>query len=149
MDEAIRKDTLELIRELRRVRTGSIRFLSRALGSIGLSIRQYTALTVLDEKGKITMGALAGGMGLTMGATTNLADLLVDAGYVARDRGTDDRRTVRVQLTEKGKDTLAKAIDLCVTYVAPYMVEGSQEERRTFINAFRKLADRINADQTR
>jgi DNA-binding MarR family transcriptional regulator len=146
MDEGLRKDAWELVREMRRMRVGYSRYLSRALESIGLNISQFTALSVLDEKGEITMSALSDGMGITMGAVTNIVDRLSDASLATRERGTDDRRIVRVKLTEKGKDVLAKAMDIGTDYFAPYLAQVSQEERKTFIDVYRKLADLFTAD---
>jgi DNA-binding MarR family transcriptional regulator len=146
VSDELRQDALELITQVRKVRVGYTGFLSRSLDTIGLNVPQYTALAVLDEKGEVTMGVLAEGLGITMGAVTNIVDRLIDAGLATRDRGTEDRRIVKVRLTDKGRDILAKAIDIGAGYFTRYLGRISPEERKPFIATYRKLADLFHAD---
>jgi DNA-binding MarR family transcriptional regulator len=63
---------------------------------------EVRALRVLsDSKADITPGELGTRLGLTTGATTRMLDRLEEAGYVARVRGTVDRRAVYVHMTEQ------------------------------------------------
>lgn len=146
MDEELRKDAWELVRHIRRIRVGYTRYISRGLESLGFTIPQYTALAALDERGEITMSALADELGLTMGAVTNIVDRLIDADFATRDRGTDDRRIIRVKLTEKGKEALTKALDLIIGRFVQYFAQVSHEERKTFIGFYGKVADLLTAD---
>jgi len=146
MDESLRMDATELLVQVRRLRVGYTRFLVKSLAPLNLNIPQYTALAVLGEKGQVTMGTLAEGLGITMGAVTNMVDRLIAAGLADRARGEDDRRVVRVQLTDRGREALGKAIDIGVEYFSRYLVDMSHDERQAFIAAYRSMADRSMKD---
>jgi DNA-binding MarR family transcriptional regulator len=91
----------------------------------GVSASGCLALGIIDRhegatrpKGKeevegsgqpMTMSRLGRVLGVTMGAATNIADKLLAAGCIARERGTSDRRVVYVRLTEKGRRVVENA----------------------------------------
>ncbi|MFH1057095.1 MAG: MarR family transcriptional regulator [Pseudomonadota bacterium] len=68
----------------------------------GLSLPQMHTLEILGSSGQLRMKELAGKMGITTGALTVLVDRLVRAGLVARQPNEQDRRSIRVGLTEEG-----------------------------------------------
>ncbi|HUW58164.1 MAG TPA: MarR family transcriptional regulator [Planctomycetota bacterium] len=103
----------ELVHDGRRCATLMCRSCSRLcrvmngiLAKTGVNMAQCHAMSVLAEKGEMTMGVLARALGVTMGATTNLMDKLVEAELVSRERDESDRRVVKVKLTPAGVDTL-------------------------------------------
>jgi DNA-binding MarR family transcriptional regulator len=65
-------------------------------------------LSVLARAGSMTASALADAAGLTRGAMTTALDRLEAANYVRRVRDQQDRREVRIELT----DAARKEIDL-------------------------------------
>lgn len=146
MDDNLRKDSAELLVALRRVRVGYTSFLTKSLAEFGLNIPQYTALAVLGEKGEVTMSVLSEGLGITMGAVTNIVDRLIDAGMAVRGRGTDDRRVVRVKLSDKGRETLEKAVDRGVEFMGRYLQQFPADERKAFVDVYGKLAGAVMAD---
>ncbi|MFI6044257.1 MarR family winged helix-turn-helix transcriptional regulator [Nocardia sp. NPDC051321] len=68
-----------------------------------LSLTHARALRVLSEQGPRTISQLAAGTETTGAATTQLINGLVAAGYVTRERCTDDKRSVLVSLTDAGR----------------------------------------------
>ncbi len=143
MDERLLAQAREFVVVVRKARIGFTRILADVLKPLDLNIAQYTALAVLREKGEITMGALSDGLGITMGAVTNIVDRLVDKELALRDRATDDRRVVRVKLTAKGEQVLDEAVGIGAVRVAGFLAEMGEEERKTFIATYGKLADRV------
>lgn len=148
MDEDLKKDARELLIQVRRVRIAYTSFLTKLLDGMGTNIPQYTALAILDEKGEVTMGTLAEALGITMGAVTNIVDRLIDGGWATRERGTDDRRVVRVKLTETGRATLEKAVGAGADYFSGWLATVPHEERRTFIRVYRRVAELIANQDT-
>jgi DNA-binding MarR family transcriptional regulator len=61
---------------------------------VGLNPSDVESLDILRETGPITAGRLAELTGLTTGAITGMVDRLERAGYVRRERDTEDRRRV-------------------------------------------------------
>src|SRR5258708_12872509 len=70
-----------------------------------MSLAQGQIRTPLSGQGPMTVGALAEELAISAPSATGLVDRLVDRGLVERERASDDRRTVRVSLTESGGET--------------------------------------------
>jgi DNA-binding MarR family transcriptional regulator len=67
-------------------------------------------LPLLDEEGQ-TLSTLAKRLNMKAPTVTVIANRLEDRGWIIRERGTDDRRQVRLYLTNSGRsaaDTLSK-----------------------------------------
>jgi DNA-binding MarR family transcriptional regulator len=67
-----------------------------------LSAHQASILDHLDELEPTTMLTLARHLGVTASTMSLTVDRLVRAGYVTRDRDTDDGRKVALRLTKDG-----------------------------------------------
>ena len=61
-------------------------------------------------EGNITMGEFSNALSVPLSTATRIADLLVDRGFIQRLTDSEDRRVVRISLTNTGKE-LYKAID--------------------------------------
>jgi DNA-binding MarR family transcriptional regulator len=100
------------LRALRGAAAHVERALSRVLEAHGLTIAQFAALQVLHEADVNGLTCSAIGQRLTGVApdVTRLIDRLEAAGLVARFRDSNDRRVVHTRLTEKGTETLFRAL---------------------------------------
>jgi MarR family 2-MHQ and catechol resistance regulon transcriptional repressor len=80
--------------------------------SDGISLQTFEVLLRISraEEGRITMSGLAGGVALTTGGVTRLADRLEKDGLVQRVSCPSDRRVVYLTLTDQGRATLAEAL---------------------------------------
>ncbi|OIH95470.1 MarR family winged helix-turn-helix transcriptional regulator [Curtobacterium sp. MCBA15_001] len=67
------------------------------------------ALALVDDTGYSTATELAGYLGLTSGAVTNMVDRLTDAGLVERRPNPSDRRGSLIMLSPAGEDVIAGA----------------------------------------
>lgn len=73
----------------------------------GITPTRLSALAALAGAAEgLRAGDLAGRMGVTAPTTTRLVDVLVEEGWVRRDRDPDDARATRLSLTRHGHDTL-------------------------------------------
>ncbi len=77
-----------------------------------ISLQTFEVLLRISRaaEGRITMSALAGGVALTTGGVTRLADRLEKDGLVQRVSCPSDRRVVYLALTDLGGRTLATAL---------------------------------------
>lgn len=57
----------------------------------------------------ITVSQLGQALSIHVSTASNLLDKLARAGLVERLRGEEDRRVVRLRLTDKGRDIIARA----------------------------------------
>jgi len=67
-----------------------------------LSQRDAGVILLLGQDGPFSMSELAQKIKLTVSSATLIIDRLVDRGLVSRHRSLDDRRVVRVALTQEG-----------------------------------------------
>jgi DNA-binding MarR family transcriptional regulator len=68
-----------------------------------LSRWSYLIMSVLHERGDMTMGAIGTALGMPLSSLTGLADSLEGKGIVIRIRQSDDRRSICLRLTDPGK----------------------------------------------
>ena len=137
------KDVAAAMRLNRTMRLLQARFFREAYADQKLSLAQYSLLAVLQENGESTMGRLADRLGTTMGAVTSLVDRLIHISYVERQRSTEDRRVVKVRLTESGQGALQAILDHGMAFAADTLGEVSPEDRRTFIRVQQKAVEKF------
>lgn len=68
---------------------------------LGLNRTDLRCLSVLARSGPAAPSALAAAAGLTRGAITTALDRLEDGGYTKRTADQQDRRGLRIELTER------------------------------------------------
>ena len=92
------------------VAAGLSRLLSliRWLSAPGMSLTSAAALSTLEQSGPCRLTVLAVTEGVTQPAMTQLVSRLAEAGLVARCADPDDGRVVHVQLTDEGRDYVAR-----------------------------------------
>ena len=91
----------------------------------------------------ITMGDLSRILGMPFSTATRTADWLVDNGYVQRLADPEDRRVVRVELTEVGKELYRAMDDLLLERAEQFLHNFSLEERKELGRLLGKLVDNL------
>ena len=104
--------------------------MSRALTAEGweFTFNQYITLKRLSE-GPSTAGELARGVEIHPGAMTRLLDDLQKRGLVRRLADPDDRRVLKVELTDAGRHA-REVTERVAEQVRVYAMEGINEEER-------------------
>jgi DNA-binding MarR family transcriptional regulator len=93
-----------------RIIIGAVRQHSQALeAACGISGAQVWVLATIADKPGITVSQLSQAISVHVSTASNLLDKLARAGLVERIRGEQDRRVVRLRLTEAGGEILARA----------------------------------------
>jgi DNA-binding MarR family transcriptional regulator len=92
------------------VAAGLARLLSliRWLLPPGMSLTSASTLNTLERSGPCRLTALAAAEGVTQPAMTQLVGRLAEAGLVTKCADPADGRVVHVQLTDSGRDYLAR-----------------------------------------
>ncbi|HEY0302007.1 MAG TPA: MarR family winged helix-turn-helix transcriptional regulator [Rhizomicrobium sp.] len=70
--------------------------------------RWFAVVTVLDERGAVSVGELAAVLGVSHAAVSQVRGGLIDAGLVAGRADPDDRRRQILALTPKGRREIAR-----------------------------------------
>lgn len=144
----------ETVQKLRLI-IGAVRQHSRALEeSCGIGSAQVWMLATIADAPDITVSQLSKALSVHVSTASNLLDKLARAGLVERLRGEEDRRVVRLRLTDRGRDIVARAprpLTGLVVDALEKMPEDSlvrlDEELERLIRHM-NLLDRSAADET-
>jgi DNA-binding MarR family transcriptional regulator len=106
------------------------RTLGEGLASLGVTLPQYTALSVLRDRGALSNAQLARRVLITPQSTIKVIAALEKKGLITRVPDPDHGRILRTLLTPNGQDVL-EACDRVAAQVETKMLESlSPEERR-------------------
>lgn len=98
--DSVTQSLLDIVPRLNRWAEASV---ARAAGENRLSLRQLSALTMIESE-QTTLGDVARRLMVTPAVVTGLIDRLERRGYVRRINSTDDRRRVLLALTDEGRN---------------------------------------------
>lgn len=118
------------------------RMLDETLAGFGLDIGEYKVLNSLTQMGpphRSTPGRLAKRMELSSGAMTNRLDRLEGADLIRRLPDPEDRRSVVVELTDHGRETIQKAIGVQAQKEALIAAALGPSEKEQLNGLLRKL----------
>lgn len=105
-----------------------------ALSCRDITTTQLLVLECLSACSPCKMNTLVSALKVKFSAVTAIIDRLVKTGYVIRQRGHQDRRTVFVELSAKGKKIL---------------LEGHQRRRKAFMEVFSRVSSQEREDYLR
>lgn len=81
------------------------------LDGSGVSQAQFELLVELRKNGPTAVGELAHSAGLSAASVSQMVDRLSDQGHVERVRSEEDRRIVKVELSEQGKAAIDPIVE--------------------------------------
>jgi DNA-binding MarR family transcriptional regulator len=100
---------LETLRKFRLI-VGAVRQHSRALEKVcGMSGTQVWMLATIADRPDIRVSELGQALSIHVSTTSNLLDKLARAGLIERMRSEEDRRVVRLRLTDAGRAAIERA----------------------------------------
>ncbi len=103
----------------------------------------YRASSNIYPQGSMTMGEFSTALSVPLSTATRIADWLVDNGYVQRFNDPEDRRVVRITLTDNGRG-LYKAIDKYIKQRLQNILSClDDEEMKAFLILVRKIVTRL------
>jgi DNA-binding MarR family transcriptional regulator len=110
-----------------------------------LFFRICSVLSVREDP--LTMGEMSTALGVTLSMATRLVAWLVENGYVVRLSDPDDRRIVRVTLTQKGQQVFKSLNDFIAQRAGRILDQFTEEERILLILLLRKLAKNLKEQE--
>jgi MarR family transcriptional regulator, lower aerobic nicotinate degradation pathway regulator len=105
--------------------------LQRLAGEHGLSITQARLLGVLRDR-EPTMTELATVLELDKSSITGLADRAERRGLVVRSAAEEDRRSLRVTLTRRGRSLVSEVADRFAAEIASLLKDLPQGDQTAF-----------------
>ncbi len=121
-------------RLLARVRHALLERIGERLEPLGLTGAQWAVVVLLWEGSATTPAELSRLLDYDPGAMTRLIDRLEEKDYVKRVRNSDDRRSVKLDLTERAREQYPKSLPLIVD-VYNELLDGFTKEEVMIMTA--------------
>lgn len=102
---------------------------------------QLFMLHLIHQEGKCKLAHLADRMEVKPSAITVMIDRLEKAGYVERTHDEQDRRSILVQITPRGRDVLQKAGQERDKVLKSYLDKLTEDEIHTLAELLEKMID--------
>jgi len=102
------------------------------------------ALSYVKEKRTPLMKDVADFLLITRPSATSLINGLVKAGYLARIADKNDRRAIRLTITEKGRHLLEKGNAQIKKHIREILTVLSDKEREAMIKIYKKLSNKLS-----
>jgi DNA-binding MarR family transcriptional regulator len=110
---------------------------------LDLSFSQWCALALIRGEIVDTSVALARDLGHNSGATTRLVDSLDDRGLIRRERDEEDRRIVRLSLTEAGEAAGTALTPRVIDFWNEALEDFTADEVDQFVALLRRLTGKL------
>lgn len=114
----------------------------RLQGAGASSIRVLNTLMLLSARTEVDQRALMDFNGLSKAGVSYLVEQMVKDGLVTRRAAPEDRRTVRLRITDLGRDALAKDLRLLGEGELAWAETLDIAEREELLRLLAKLRDR-------
>jgi DNA-binding MarR family transcriptional regulator len=109
-----------------------------------ITTTQLLVLECLSACGHCKMHTLVDSLKVKFSAVTAIIDRLVKTGFVIRERGKEDRRTVFVALSAKGRKILVEVYQQRRKAFMQVFSRVSAKEREEYLTILEKLVERFN-----
>jgi DNA-binding MarR family transcriptional regulator len=104
-----------------------------------LSLVHLNVMMTLDADGPLPMGALAEAMDVSQASVTGIVDRMEQRGLVERQRDGEDRRVVKVALTDEGRQLIGTLAAQRREHMAQLLEDLSEEELQGFLLGVRGM----------
>lgn len=112
----------------------------RKLTDFSFTQSQMKALSAFHEDKQYTMSELSKNALVKMPSMTEMVDRLEADGIMKRNRDTEDRRVVKVLLTEKGKKVHAKLVGRRREEISTVFGQLSSRDQDDLVSSLRKVS---------
>jgi DNA-binding MarR family transcriptional regulator len=110
------------------------RRLTEVLAPYGLTLPQFTALSVLDARGPLSNAQLAERSLITPQSANEVVKVMEAGGWVARESDPTHGRIIRLQLTQSGRQ-LMRRCDEAVTRVEQQMLHSVEGQHAALLHS--------------
>ncbi|GAA2888041.1 hypothetical protein Acy02nite_81820 [Actinoplanes cyaneus] len=114
---------------------------SLAAGDAEITLSQHRALVLLATRGPQRMIDLADLLGVNSSTATRQCDRLQRRGFVQREPDPDDRRAVRVILTDAGRQLVRQVTDARRAEISAILHAMPNQSRTSLLAALRAFTD--------
>jgi DNA-binding MarR family transcriptional regulator len=104
-----------------------------------LSIVHVNVLFILEAEGAIPMRTLAEAMDVSQASATGIVDRMEQRGLVERQRDSEDRRVVRVAISDEGRRLVAGMANERREHLVLLLAELTDAELDAFLTGLRAI----------
>ena len=105
-----------------------------------VTLAQFRALVVLQSRGPQSLQDLATELDVVPSTATRMCDRLVDKGLVTRSLTEEDRRKIRLEVTQSGRDVVATVSRRRRSEIRRIVAQMDLEERESLVEAMEAFA---------
>ena len=121
----------------------------KGLLKINLTAAQIKLLTCFSDKDELTMTELSRNLSVSMPTMTAMVDRLVNSKMVERERGSIDRRVVKVRLTDAGEKVLKKLLRIRRKEMEKVLMNLNEEEMKNYLTSIEVVAQLLTKARQR
>jgi DNA-binding MarR family transcriptional regulator len=103
------------------------------------NFRELHVIQFLGFSGANIMREIADNLGMAVSTTTGIVDRLVDKDLVMRERPEEDRRIVKVELTDKGREVYQWDFEQHVQTVRELLASLDEHDQKLFVTIMKKV----------
>jgi len=115
--------------------------------NLNLTIPQLKSLFLIARRGSMNTKSLAEGLGVTPSNVTGIVDRLVKQGLVSRQEDPEDRRMLRIQVTDQGEAILTSLREETVSTMSDVLAHMSVEELSSLARGLSSLVKAAEAHE--
>ncbi|OGD83182.1 hypothetical protein A3J17_02725 [Candidatus Curtissbacteria bacterium RIFCSPLOWO2_02_FULL_40_11] len=105
---------------------------------------QWFVLTIIEHFKKTSIKHIAESMEMSSSAATQLVDGLVQNGYVTRQEDPNDRRSVQIEISPKGKKYIVTTKERRIVEMAEIFDALTDKELEEFVQLFKKITSKFS-----
>jgi MarR family 2-MHQ and catechol resistance regulon transcriptional repressor len=105
-----------------------------------LNMQELRVVEFLGNEGPRMMRELAEHLAVAVNSMTSIVDSLEKKGLVQRHRSEEDRRVIRVELTDPGREVYQSLVEVNQRLFRSMLGALTQDEQEIFMVLFRKIA---------
>lgn len=125
--------------QLTKASQAAVKFLGQKVTPLGITPIQSLLLRFLAEEDAVTATVLAKKSELDMATLTGILDRLEGAGIIERKANPEDRRSLLICLTSRGREMAEKAGEIIIKANREFTRDLNEEERKKILNILTKL----------
>ncbi len=107
---------------------------------VELNMQELRVVEVLGDEGPRMMRELAEHLKVAVNSMTSIADSLERKGLVVRHRSEEDRRVIRVELTDAGREISRSLMEANMRLFRSMLGALTEDEQEIFLVLVRKIA---------
>ena len=107
---------------------------------VDLNMQELRVVEFLGNEGLRMMRELAEHLAVAVNSMTGIVDSLEQKGLVIRQRSADDRRVIRVELTDSGRIIQQSLVEVNLQLFRSMLGALTEDEQEIFMVLFRKIA---------